>query len=122
MAEGFLRHMARDKLAVFSAGVKPTQLNPYAIKVMAEAGIDISSYRSKSVNEFLKQEFDYVITVCNHARQVCPIFPGKYKKIHWDIGDPAEISGTEKEKMGFFSKIRDEIKEKCQRFLNKFDN
>jgi arsenate reductase (thioredoxin) len=122
MAEGFLRHMARDKLAVFSAGVKPTQVNPYAIKVMAEAGIDISSYRSKSVNEFLKQEFDYVITVCNHARQVCPIFPGKYKKIHWDIEDPAEISGTEKEKIGFFSKIRDEIKEKCQRFLNKFDN
>ncbi len=122
MGEGFMRHMAGDKFEVFSAGVEPTQVNPYAIKVMAEAGIDISYHRSKSVNEFLKQEFDYVITVCNHARQVCPIFPGKYKKIHWDIEDPAEISGTEREKMVLFRKIRDEIKEKCQKFLNKLNN
>jgi len=122
MGEGFMRHMAGNKFDVFSAGVEPAQLNPYAIKVMAEAGIDISSHKSKSVNEFLEQEFDYVITVCNHAKQVCPIFPGQYERIHWDIEDPAEISGTEKEKMVFFRKIRDEIKEKCQRFLNKFEN
>ena len=101
MAEGFLRHMAGDKFTVFSAGVKPTKVNPYAIKVMAEAGIDISSHRSKSVDGFLKKEFDYVITVCNHAKQVCPIFPGQYKKFHWDIEDPAEISGTEGEKWFF---------------------
>ncbi|MFW6134918.1 MAG: arsenate reductase ArsC, partial [Elusimicrobiota bacterium] len=106
MAEGLMRHMAGDKFEVFSAGVEPTQVNPYAIKVMAEAGINISSHRSKSVNKFLKQEFDYVITVCNHAKQVCPIFPGEHHNIHWDIEDPAEISGTEQEKMVFFRKIR----------------
>ena len=122
MAEGLMRHMAGDKFEVYSAGVEPTQVNPYAIKVMAEAGIDISSHRSKSVNEFLKQEFDYVITVCNHAKKVCPIFPGEHRNIHWDIEDPARIKGTEQEKMDFFRKIRDEIKEKCLLFLNNFKN
>jgi len=122
MAEGLMWHMAGDKFEVYSAGVEPTQVNPYAIKVMAETGINISSHRSKSVNEFLKQEFDYVITVCNHAKQVCPIFPGEHRNIHWDIEDPAGIKGTEQEKMDFFRKIRDEIKEKCLIFLNNFKN
>jgi len=119
MGEGFMRHMAGNKFEVFSAGVEPTEVNPYAIKVMAEAGIDISSHKSKSVNEFLEQEFDYVITVCNHAKQVCPIFPGQYERIHWDIEDPADAKGSEQEKLAFFRKIRDEIKEKCLEFLNK---
>jgi len=118
MGEGFMRHMAGNKFEVFSAGVEPTQVNPYAIKVMAEAGIDISSHQSKSVNEFLEQKFDYVITVCNHAKQVCPIFPGQYERIHWDIEDPANAKGSEQEKLAFFRKIRDEIKEKCLEFLN----
>ena len=118
MGEGFIRHMAANKFEVFSAGVEPTQVNPYAIKVMAEAGIDISSHQSKSVNEFLEQKFDYVITVCNHAKQVCPIFPGQYERIHWDIEDPANAKGSEQEKLAFFRKIRDEIKEKCLEFLN----
>jgi len=122
MGEGFMRHMAGNKFEVFSAGVEPTQVNPYAIKVMAEAGIDISSHKSKSVNEFLEQEFDYVITVCNHAKQVCPIFSGQYEKIHWDIEDPANAKGSEQEKLAFFRKIRDEIKEKCLEFLNKLNN
>ena len=119
MGEGFMRHMAGNKFEVFSAGVEPTEVNPYAIKVMAEAGIDISSHKSKSVNEFLEQEFDYVITVCNHAKQVCPVFPGQYERIHWDIEDPADAKGSEQEKLAFFRKIRDEIKEKCLEFLNK---
>jgi len=122
MAEALMRNMADDRFKVFSAGVEPTQVNPYAIKVMNEIGIDISSYSSKSVNKFLKQEFDYVITVCNHARQVCPVFPGRHEKIHWDIEDPANAKGSEQEKLAFFRKIRDEIKEKCLEFLNKLNN
>ena len=122
MGEGFMRQMAGNKFEVFSAGVEPTQLNPYAIKVMAEAGIDISFHKSKSVDEFLEQEFDYVITVCNHAKQICPVFPGQYERIHWDIEDPVHAEGSEQEKLAFFRKIRDEIKEKCLEFLNKLNN
>ncbi len=122
MGEGFMRHMAGNKFEVFSAGVEPTEVNPYAIKVMAETGIDISSHKSKSVNEFLQQEFNYVITVCDHAKQVCPVFPGQYERIHWDIEDPAHAEGSEQEKLAFFRKIRDEIKEKCLKFLNKLNN
>jgi len=84
MAEGFLRHMAGDRFEVFSAGVKPAQVNPLAIKVMAEAGIDISKHRSKSVMELIGQQFDYIVTVCDNAKQTCPVFPGKHEKIHWD--------------------------------------
>lgn len=118
MGEGFMRQMAGNKFEVFSAGVEPTQVNPYAIKVMAEAGIDISFHQSKSVNKFLEQEFDYVITVCNHAKQLCPVFAGQYERIHWDIEDPVHAEGSEQEKLAFFRKIRDEIKEKCLEFLN----
>jgi arsenate reductase len=120
MAEGFMRNMAGDKFQVVSAGVEPTQVNPYAIKAMAEVDIDISSHKSKSVNEFLNQKFDYVITVCNHARQVCPVFPGQNQDIHWDIEDPANFKGSEQDKIKFFRKIRDEIKEKCLEFLQNF--
>lgn len=74
MAEGFIRHLAGDKFEVFSAGVKPMQVNPLAIKVMAESGVDISKHRSKSVTEFIRQKFDYVITVCDNAKQTCPMF------------------------------------------------
>jgi len=117
MAEGFLRQMAGDQFTVFSAGVKPTELNPLAVKVMAEVGIDISSHRSKSVNEFLGQKFDIIITVCDHARQTCPIFPGQFQQIHWNIEDPANAKGIEKEKLGFFRKIRDEIRLKVKELL-----
>ncbi len=120
MAEGFMRNMAGDKFQVVSAGVEPTQVNSYAIKAMAEVDIDISSHKSKSVNEFLNQKFDYVITVCNHARQVCPVFPGQNQDIHWDIEDPANFKGSEQDKIKFFRKIRDEIKEKCLEFLQNF--
>ncbi len=89
MTEEFLQNMAGDKFEVFSAGVRPTQVNPLAIKVMAEAGVDISRHRSKSAMEFIGENFDYVITVCDNAKQTCPAFPGKYKKVHWDLEDPA---------------------------------
>ena len=117
MAEGFLRHMAGDRFEVFSAGIKPTQVNPLAIKVMAEAGIDISKHRSKSAMEFIGQKFDFVVTVCDNAKQTCPIFPGKYEKIHWDLEDPAEAQGTEEERLVFFRRIRDEIKNNVLAFI-----
>jgi arsenate reductase len=117
MAEGFLRHMAGDRFEVYSAGVKPTQVNPLAIKVMLEVGVDISKHRSKSAMEFIGQKFDYVITVCDNAKQTCPIFPGKYEKIHWSLEDPAETTGTEEEKLAVFMKTRDKIKENIIAFL-----
>lgn len=117
MAEGFLRHLSGDKFDVFSAGVKPTQVNPLAIKVMAEAGVDISRHRSKSAMEFIGQKFDFVITVCDNAKQTCAVFPGKYEKIHWSLEDPAETKGTEEEKLAVFRNIRDKIKENIIAFL-----
>ena len=119
MAEGFLRHMAGDRFEVFSAGVKPTQVNPLAIKVMAEVGVDISKHRSKSAMEFIRQQFDYVITVCDNAKQICPVFPGKYEKIHWDLEDPAEAKGNEEERLSFFRRIRDEIKSMVNNFKDR---
>jgi len=118
MAEGFLRHLAGDKFEVYSAGVNPTLVNPLAIKVMDEAGIDILAQKSKSVMEFIGQKFDYVITVCDNARKTCPVFPGRYQKIHWDLEDPAQASGTEEEKLIIFRKIRNQIKENIITFLN----
>jgi arsenate reductase len=117
MAEGFLRYMAGDKFEVFSAGVKPTQVNPLAIKVMAEVGIDISNHRSKSAMEFIGQKFDYVITVCDNAKQTCPMFPGRYEKIHWDLEDPAGALGSDDGKLVVFRKIRDQIKKYIEEFL-----
>src|SRR3989338_3688791 len=110
MAEGFLRHMAGDRFEVYSAGIKPVGVNPLAIKVMAEAGIDISKHRSKSVMEFIDQSFNYVITVCGNAQKTFPVFPGKHEKIHWDLEDPAAAEGSEEDKLKVFRKIRDEIK------------
>jgi len=100
-----------DKFEVFSAGIEPTQVNPLAIRVMNEIGIDIARQRSKSVKEFLGQQFDYVVTVCDYAKQTCPVFPGKYEKIHWNLEDPAQAQGTEEEKLLIFRKVRDQIKE-----------
>ena len=112
MAEGLLRHMAGDKFDVFSAGTKPSSINPYAIKVMAEIGIDISNQYSKNVSQFLNDSFDYVITLCDNAKQTCPFFPGNTVNLHWDLSDPADAKGSEEEKLVVFRKIRDEIKDK----------
>lgn len=117
MAKGFLRHLAKDRFESFSAGVKPTEVNPFAIKVMSEIGIDISQQKSKSVNELLGQRFDYVVTVCDNAKQTCPMFPGKYEKIHWNLEDPAQARGTDEEKLTIFRKVRNQIKENILTFL-----
>lgn len=117
MAEGLLRNLTGDRFEVFSAGVEPAQVNPLAIKVMLEMGIDISNQRSKSVMEFLNERFDYVITVCDNANETCPVFPGKYKKIHWGLKDPAGAKGAEEEKLMIFRETRDNLKGKITDFL-----
>ena len=119
MAEGFLRYMAGDTYEVFSAGVKPTQVNPLAIKVMAEAGVDISKHKSKSAIEFIGQNFDYVVTLCDNAKQLCPVFPGKYEKVHWNLDDPAKAQGTEEEKLAIFRKIRDMIEQRIEDWVRR---
>ena len=116
MAEGLLRHDAGNIFDVYSGGVEPTQVRPEAIEAMNDIGIDISSHRSKSVDEFAGQEFDYVITVCDNANERCPIFPGNTKRIHWSFEDPAATEGDEEARREVFRRVRDEIRDHLRRF------
>jgi arsenate reductase len=116
MAEGLLRHEAGDRFEVYSAGMKPSTVRPEAIAVMNEIGIDISGHRSKSVDEFSGRPFDYVITVCDNARESCPIFPGTAKRLHWSFEDPAAVQGSEEERMAAFRNIRDQIHSRLAEF------
>ena len=116
MAEGLLRHDAGNVFDVFSAGTKPTRVRPEAITVMREVGIDISGHRSKSVDEFAGQNFNYVITVCDNAKESCPIFPAKTKRIHWSIEDPATVQGSEEERLAAFRRARDELRTRLKAF------
>lgn len=117
MAEGLLRHGAGDRFEVFSAGTDPSQVRPEAIAVMEELGIDISRHRSKSVDEFAGQEFDYVITVCDNAKESCPVFPGRAERIHWSFDDPATVQGSEEERKAVFRRVRDEIADRLKCLL-----
>jgi arsenate reductase len=117
MAEGLLRHDGGDNFEVESAGVEPSHVRPQAIEVMREIGIDISGQRSKSVDEFTGQEFDYVITVCDNANQSCPIFPGKTKRIHWSFDDPAAAEGDEAAQLAVFRRVRNEIHSRLRLFI-----
>src|SRR5580698_5449239 len=108
MAEGLLRHDAGQRFEVFSAGTKPSSVRLEAIAVMRELGIDISGHRSKSVDEFANQQFDYVLTVCDHARESCPLFPGKTVTIHHSFEDPAAMQGSDEERLAAFRRVRDE--------------
>ena len=116
MAEGLLRHDAGDRFEVFSAGVKPSGVRPEAIVVMRELGIDLSRGRSKHVSEFSGQAFDYVLTVCDNARENCPIFPGGAVSIHHNFVDPAAVSGSEEERLAIFRQVRDHIREYLRSF------
>lgn len=116
MAEGLLRHIAGDRFDVFSAGTLKTYVRSHAIKAMAEIGIDISAQYSKSQDEFAGQPFDYVITVCESAREHCPFFPGKAKRIHWSIDDPAFAGRNDEERLGAFRRARNELKERLTVF------
>jgi arsenate reductase len=116
MAEGLLRHDAGDCFEVFSAGTMPSQVRPEAIAVMRELGIDISRHRSKSVDEFTGQPFDYVLTVCENARESCPIFPGEAVRIHQSFEDPAALQGSEQERLALFRAVRDELRKYLREF------
>ena len=118
MAEGLLRQLAGARFDVESAGVAPTQVRPEAITVMREIGIDISNHRSKSVDEFLGQAFDYVITVCDNANEQCPVFPANTKRIHWGFEDPAAAQGDEQARLAVFRRVRDEIAQQLQLFID----
>jgi arsenate reductase len=115
MAEGLLRHDAGDRFEVFSAGLHPSYVRPHAIAVMREIGIDISGHRSKSVEEFAGLEMDYVITVCDHAAQHCPVFPATNKRIHWSIDDPVAPGGEEAQ-LAIFRRVRDDIRLRLREF------
>lgn len=118
MAEGLLRHMAGDRFDVASAGVSPTRVRPEAIEAMREIGIDISSYRSKSVDEFAGRQFDYVITVCDNANEQCPVYPAETKRIHWSFDDPAAAEGDEPARLAVFRRVRDEIQDRLTGFTS----
>lgn len=112
MAEGWARALKSDVVEAYSAGIETHGLNPYAVKVMAEAGVDISAQKSKLVPDLPTQEFDYVITVCGNARESCPVFPGKTRVVHIGFDDPprlAEACQTEEEKLACYRRVRDEI-------------
>jgi len=118
MAEGFLREYGGDSFEVASAGVDPTRINPLAVRVMAEAGVDISAQYSKSVDEMTGQDFDYVITVCDRAREACPIFPRAARGLHWSFEGPAEATGAEDDRLGVFRRVRDEIGARVHEFVS----
>ena len=110
MAEGLLRHDAGDRFEIESAGTRPGHVRPEAIAVMKEIGIDLSSHRSKHVDEFAGQAFDYVLTVCDNAKESCPIFPGQGNRIHRTFEDPAALAGSEQDRLALFRRVRDEIR------------
>jgi arsenate reductase len=121
MAEGWARYLRGDVIEPYSAGIEAHGLNPLAVEVMKEAGVDISSQRSKLVTELLDIPFDYVITVCGHADENCPMFPGKAKVIHYGFDDPAKAEGSHEAKLSVFRRIQDEIKafvKELPEFLN----
>ena len=120
IAEGYLRHFAGDKANIYSAGVETHGVNPRAIKIMAEAGIDISKHTSNNVDEYVSVPFDYVITVCDNAKERCPYFPTNAEKFHYNFPDPAKASGTEDEILNEFRRVREMIKEYSEAFVNKY--
>jgi arsenate reductase len=117
MAEGLYRQAAGDRYVVVSAGTKPSPIRPEAILVMREIGIDISGQYSKSVDEFVGQELDLVITVCDNAKESCPIFPSAGQRLHWPFEDPAAVAGSEDQRLEAFRSIRDQIQARIQLFL-----
>src|SRR5205085_9067065 len=117
IAEGYLRHFAGNKAEVYSAGVETHGVNPRAIQIMKEDGIDISKHTSNNVNEYRDIDFDYVITVCDNAKERCPYFPSKAKKFHHNFPDPAKATGTEEQILQQFRTVRDMIKNYSQEFV-----
>jgi arsenate reductase len=117
MAEGFLRHLGDDDFEAFSAGTNPVGVNRDAVAAMKEAGIDISRQQSKQVQEFSGQRIPYVVTVCDKAKDTCPVFPGDVCTMHWGLEDPAAAEGTEAQRLSVFRKVRDEIQQHVIEFI-----
>ena len=111
MAEGLLRRLAGNRFEVYSAGTEATGVRPHAVEAMNEIGIDISGQQSKTLQQYLGQPFDYVITVCDAANEACPVFPGAKQRLHWSFEDPAAAVGSEEERLMVFRTVRDAIKE-----------
>lgn len=117
MAEVVLRHKGGPDFEVFSAGTEPGVVRPLTLRVLQEGGFDTSGLRSKSVSEFLGQRFDYVITVCDQARQTCPVFPGSGGSLHWGYEDPSEASGTEEERLAVYRRVFTQIGNRIGQFV-----
>lgn len=117
LAHGYLQHFAGDRINVYSAGLETHGVNPRAIATMRDDGIDISGHTSNNLTEYLQIPFDYIITVCDHASEHCPFFPGNAKRLHHNFTDPAKATGTEEEIMAVFARVRDEVKAYCQAFV-----
>ncbi|MFC6102192.1 arsenate reductase ArsC [Olivibacter domesticus] len=122
LAEGYLRAFAEDKAEIYSAGIETHGVNPKAIQVMKEDGIDISNHTSNHVDEYDHIDFDYVITVCDNAKESCPFFPTKAQKFHHNFPDPAKATGTNEEVMNQFRAVRDEVKAYAEEFVSKHIN
>ena len=119
MAEGWLRHLGKGTVTVASAGTNPAGISERVISCMQETGVDISGQDSKPVGPFAGETFDYVITLCENARQSCPVFPGAASMLHWDLPDPSGAQGSEEERIALFRLIRDRIRLRCEDFLGK---
>jgi arsenate reductase (thioredoxin) len=114
MAEGLLRHLAGDRFEAMSAGTEATHVRPLAVRAMEEVGVDISGQESKTLERYLGEPFDYVITVCDDANEACPFFPGARQRLHWSFEDPSRVEGTEEERLAVFRGVRDLIKDRVQ--------
>jgi arsenate reductase len=117
IAEALLKDFGGSDFAAFSAGTEPKGVNPYSVRVLDEIGIDWSGAHAKSVTEFVGRPFDYVITVCDRARQTCPVFPGSHNSLHWGLDDPAEVEGTDAEKLEAFRRTRTEVAVRLRPFV-----
>ena len=112
MAEGWLRHLAGDRFEVHSAGTEQTRVRPLAIRAMAEVGVDISGHQSKTLERFLNDRWEFVITVCDDANEACPLFPGGGRRLHWSFPDPSKATGSEEEQLAVYRRVRDAIRER----------
>ncbi len=111
MAEGLLRSLAGDRFEAFSAGLEATRVRPEAVSVMAEIGIDVSDQESKTLDRYLGESFDHVVTVCDEANEACPFFPGARERLHWSLPDPSRARGTDEERLEVFRSVRDRLKD-----------
>lgn len=121
MAEAIVNHLYGDRYQAYSAGTEPTEVHPFARRVMAELGMDIGQQRSKSIEEFSSRDFDWVVTLCDHARETCPVFPAGYKRVHMGFKDPAAAEGDEEEMIESFRTVRDEIRDWIDRAILRTD-